>query len=464
MLTTVHAGAVHAGAFSRCPSVNRKLVSLADSPLCMWARSTLLWGFLVLVAAACLAGRAMAELMTGLFPDGVPGYDDGDGVTVETRLHPEQMPLGVREGIFDFRPRLDQSVGYSSNALPGPNRRGSWAVMTNPALKVASNWSRDAFGALVSVQDTRFLALPAQDRTDATISAGGRVDVGDDRLTVAAAHIDQHEDRGEIDTLASDRPIVFQLDDVRASYEVNDGRWRITPGVQVANWSYSGTTISGVPAGQSYRDRIVVQSGVTVHYHFEPLRSLVLMVRAVDQDYTRTPANQATESSTSYQMLAGIDYDDNAVWRWRALIGVEERRFANRRYAGQNNFVAEAGVGWSPSGVTSVKAIVSRETQDAAQEGVSGLVYSAARLVLDHEYLRDLLFRASIGLQRADFFQGGHQTGASAGLGVTWVMNRSARVSVTYDQTDLRGSSIATDSLVTGYSRGVGLVTMRLGL
>ena len=96
----------------------------------------------------------------------------------------------------------------------------------------------------------------------------------------------------------------------------------------------------------------------------------------------------------------------------------------------QNTLIAEAGVGWSPRGLTTVNATVSRETGDAAQEGVSGLVYSAARLTIDHEYLRNLLFRASLGLQRADFFQGGHQSGTTAGFGMTWVMNRSARLSL----------------------------------
>ncbi len=114
--------------------------------------------------------------------------------------------------------------------------------------------------------------------------------------------------------------------------------------------------------------------------------------------------------------------------------------------------------------MTTLSAVVSRDTEPAEQEGVSGLVYSSARLTIDHEYLRDLLFKASIGLQRADFFQGGHQTGTTAGVGMTWVLNRNARLLFTYDQTDLHGSSIATEALVTGYSRGVGLVTLQLGL
>jgi hypothetical protein len=430
----------------------------------MWARTTLLWGFLGLVLVVCLAGRAMAELMTALFPDGVPGYDRDAGVTVATRLHPEQMPLGLREDTFLFSPRLDQGVGYTSNALPGPNRRGSWQFVTAPSLTVASDWSNNAFGASVSAQDTRYLSLPSQSRTDGSVSAGGRIDIGDDKLTVAAAHVLAHEDRSQLDTIASDQPIAFQIDDVRASYAIADGRWTIVPSVQATNYSYDPTTVQGIPASQAYRDRVVVQSGVTVSYEFAPLRSGVLVLRAIGQDYTRTPSGQPSPNSSAYQVLAGIDYDDNSVWRWRLLAGGEARRFASPLYPQQNTLIAEAGVAWSPTGLTTVTAMLSRDTEDAAQEGVSGLVYSSARLTIDHEYLRDLLFHASIGLQRADFFQGGHQTGTTAGVGVTWVMNRNAKVLFTYDQTDLGAGSVPTGALATGYSRGVALVTVRLGL
>jgi hypothetical protein len=145
-------------------------------------------------------------------------------------------------------------------------------------------------------------------------------------------------------------------------------------------------------------------------------------------------------------------------------VGEEIRQFASRAYPAQSNLIVEAEVGWSPTGLTTVSATVSRETGDAAREGTSGLVYSAARLTIDHEYLRDLIFKASIGLQKAEFFQGGSQIGTTAEIGVTWVMNRSARVSFTYDQTDVHGSTSATAGPVTAYSRGVALLTMRLGL
>ena len=430
----------------------------------MWARSTLVWGFLTTALAVGLASTAVAEMMTGLFPEGVPGYGTEDGVTVQTRLHPELMPLGLHAGDFLFLPRLDEGFGYTSNVMPGSNGRGSWQVMTNPALAVSSDWSRSAFGALVSLRNTHYLSLPSQSRTDATISAGGRIDIGADNLTLAASHLAQHEDRGQIDSLASDRPIAFQLDDARASYTITEGRWSLTPSLDAAKWTYSDTTILGVPTRQAYRDRMVITTGLTTRYAFAPLRSLVLVMRAIDQNYTRTPNGQPSPDSTSYQVLTGVDYDDNAIWRWRMLIGGETRQFASPLYPRQNTVTAEAGVGWSPTGLTTINATISRGSEDAAREGVSGLINSSARVTIDHEYLRNVLFKASVGVQRADFFQGGQQTGTTAGVGVTWVMNRSARLSFTYDRTDLHGSESSAGDLATGYSRDIGMITFRLGL
>jgi hypothetical protein len=242
------------------------------------------------------------------------------------------------------------------------------------------------------------------------------------------------------------------------------GRWSIVPSLQMAQWSYGNTTILGVPSSQAYRDRLVTQASVTLRYELAPLRDLLFVVRAVGQDYTHTPAGQPSPNSVSYQMLAGLDYDDNSVWRWRMLLGGEARRFANPSYSAQNTVIAEAGVGWSPSGMTNISATISRNTEDAAQEGVSGLVYTSARLTIDHEYLRNLLFKASLALQQADFFQGGHQSGTSAGVGVTWLLNRSTRLSFTYDQTDLHSASIPAGQTSPGFSRGIGLVTLHLDL
>src|SRR6185437_9496311 len=107
---------------------------------------------------------------------------------------------------------------------------------TRPSLRVGSGWSRHALGAYVAADGRRYLDAPAQSRTDWTVSAGGALDIGRDRLTLSAAHLAQHEDRTQLGALATDRPLAFRLDDARASYDVTAGRWTVTPSVQVSSW------------------------------------------------------------------------------------------------------------------------------------------------------------------------------------------------------------------------------------
>ncbi|HET6607974.1 MAG TPA: outer membrane beta-barrel protein [Rhodopila sp.] len=420
--------------------------------------------FVALAGSICAIGRATAEILTALLPDSVPGYDAGPGITVETGEHPEQMPLGLREGPVVLAPKLEESAGYDSNALPGPHRRGSWEITTGATLAASTETSQATVGGVASLEDRRELALPAQSRTDGSVSAGSRIAVGQDEATVALAHVERHEDRGEIATIPSDRPVAFRVDDVRIGYTFHRARWSLTPDLEATDWRYDPTTIGGLPADQSYRNRLVFQAGVTLRYELAPLRDLVFVVRGIGQDYTDTPAGQVNPGSRSYQFLAGMSDQTDPVWHWRLLIGGEVRSFDAPLYRPQNTLIAEGGASWSPSATTTVWATISRETDAATEEGVSGLTYMAARLAIAHELRRNLLLNGWAAWQQQDDFQGGYQAGTHFGLSLTWMVNRMMRVALTYDQIDLRGSTQAAGATSPGYSRGLGLMSVRMGL
>jgi hypothetical protein len=410
-------------------------------------------------------GSAAAAWLDTLFPPGVPGYGDEPGVTVASRLRPETQPEGVRDGSFILHPAWEQSLGYDSNVLGGRTPMGSWVVGTRPSLLVASDWSRDAIGAYVAADDRRDLGAPAQSRTNWTASLGGSVDIGRDRLTLAVAHIDSHEDRTALDALPTDRPVQFQVDDFRASYAWASGRWTVTPNLEASSWRYGETSILGAPASQSYRDRTMLQGGITVSYELAPQRSLVFVTRAIGQDYAHRSPGGATLNSTGYQALGGFDYDDDAVWRYRLLLGAEHREFAAASFPARTAAIAEGEIAWMPTGMTTVTAAVTRSMEDAAQEGVAGFTYTTAKLTLDHELLRNLLLHAYVGLQRADFLQGGtQQTSYPLGVGATWLVNRNVQLSATYDFTEQRGSGTTAIPLSGNYTRDLALVTLRLGL
>ena len=416
----------------------------------------------VLAVAICAVGQAGAALLSALFPEGVPGFDAAPGVTVLSRARPAFDPLGLRAGAFTLWPELSESIGYDDNVLAGTRHRPSWTIATQPSLRLNSDWSRNSFAAYVSGSDTSYPELPAQGRTDVTASAGGTIDIGQDRLTLGAAHVVQHESRSQLDAVASDRPIAVTVDDARAAYAVASGRWTVTPAVEASTWRYGNTTILGMPASQAYRDRDVVAGGTTVRYDWGPLRSLLLVMRATGQRYTDQPRGQLSEDSIGYQAMVGFDYDADAVWRYRVLLGGETRQFA--AFHPHTDLIAEAEATWSPSGLTTVRGTLTRSIEDAAQQGVSGFTYTAARFTIDHEYLRNVLLSASAGLQRADFLQGGgSQNGYLAGAGVTWLLNRSVRLSATYNLTGVAGAHTGATIVSGDFTRQLTLLTLRLG-
>jgi hypothetical protein len=123
--------------------------------------------------------------------------------------------------------------------------------------------------------------------------------------------------------------------------------------------------------------------------------------------------------------------------------------------------VAEGELIWSPSGMDTVTATLTRSIEDAAQEGVSGYTYTAGTLIYDHEYARDILLQLTGGVQRADFLQGaGGQTALLFGAGVTWLIDRQMSASATYDFNDQQGGSVGTAG---PFTRSIGLLTLRFG-
>jgi len=425
-----------------------------------FARAAVPAAVLCVVISTCAAA---GQLLSGLFPDGVPGYGTAPGVTVLSRAHPALDPPGIPGGGFRFWPRLDETIGYDGNVFARPGGPGSWLVRTQPSVLAASDWSRHALGAYAALTGTNYLSVPGQSRVDGTVSVGAAMDIGEDHLTLGAAHVTRHEDRTGIDALPADRPVAVAVNDARVSHAMTWGRWTLTPNAEVSTWRYGAATILGAPVSQSWRDRTVLEGGVTLRYELAPSRNLILVSRVLDQNYAPPGAGQLSADSTSYQILTGLDYDDDTVWRYRVLIGAEDRQF--RAYSSRAGLLTEAEVIWTPSGLTTVRGGISRGIEDSAQEGVAGFTYTSVRLTIDHEYLRDVVVSASLGARRAVFLgAGGTQTGFSGGAGVTWLVNRWARLSATYERSAVRGALITAGASTGDYVRDLSLLTLRLGL
>jgi hypothetical protein len=422
------------------------------------------WKAAVLIPLlASLSSGAGAEWLESLFPPGITGYDVAPGVTVVSRLRPELNPGGIRAGSETFYPALEEGIGYDDNVLSAPSPVGSWVTSIHPSLLLKTVSVRDSLTAFAEIEDRRDLDAVAQSRIDGRAMLSGSTLVGNDQIGIAFEYLHSHEDRSDIDALPTDHPVPFRVATVRASYAWISGAWTLTPGLDISSWQFGDATIDGRPSNESYRDRLVFQGSATLAYEMAPQRSILLIARTIAQDYTHTLPAQVSPASTGYQFLAGLEYAEDSVWRYRFLFGGEYREFATTAYAGHGGLIAEAELAWMPTGLSTVTAALVRRIEDAAQEGIAEFTYNRATLRLDHELRRNLLLNGVITLQRADFAGGVQQSSWSAGAGITWLMNRRVSLLATYDFVAQRGTGNPSLQLPGNFKRDTALLTMRLG-
>ena len=410
-------------------------------------------------AALPLAPPARAQLIDRYFPAGLPGYGAAPGVTVQSRAREAYDPAGVRLGGVVVRPTLSTALGTTSNATGQPGGRGSAVAQTSGSLLAGTDWGRHAIGGYLSFDDQRVLSATAQSATAWTAALGGTMEIGRDQLVLGAAHLDLFQTARALNGLAIDRPGRFRVNNARASYTWRSGRLSVAPGLSLSDTTYDDVFVGGRRVVQRYRDRLATEGNVTTRWQLAPLRDLVLDLRAVSFSHARREPGQPSRDATAIAVLGGIDYATDAVWRVRALAGVQHRIFADPTLRPVTGPMAEASAIWSPSGLTTVTATLSRRTEDAAELSAVTYAFTGGRLAVDHELQRNVLLSASADLQRADTQQRrGHETLLGLGLGATWLINRQLRAAATWDWTTRRRSDGAT------VQEGIALLRLRVAM
>jgi hypothetical protein len=137
--------------------------------------------------------------------------------------------------------------------------------------------------------------------------------------------------------------------------------------------------------------------------------------------------------------------------------------------------VVEASVTWSPTGRTTFTGVLARTIEDPAAVGTGGYVYTRARVVVDHELLRNVLLQGYGGFESAKYLEaGGTQTNATFGAGIRWLLNRQLQLALDYsfarqDSPDSYATLAPFAASGAGlpsasYTRNLVLLTVRIAL
>ncbi|MCW3475473.1 outer membrane beta-barrel protein [Limobrevibacterium gyesilva] len=389
----------------------------------------------LLAASFALAAPASAQLVDTYFPAGLIGYGTSLGVTVASRERPEYDPPGVHAGSFVIRPQFATSVGYDSNAIFRTPGRSSMAVRNSGSVLATTNWSSDNANAFVSFDNVVYPDVSGQNYTAWSGTLGKVFDFGRDRLTLAASHLTLYQTSRDINTpQALNEPGQYQINNIRASFEATRGLFYLVPALQYTTYRYSNVIAGGQPLNQTNRNRDMLEGQLTTKIGDALLRDFAVVLRGASIHYTSPQVGQPNRDADAISVLAGIDHVASAVWRFRALAGYQVRWFHSSAFNTVSAPILEANVIYSPSGLTTVTATLTRAIQDAANEFAATYISTAARLTIDHELWRNVLLNGHVSLEQAQYQQGGgNEAFINGGTGVTWLVNRNVRIAATYD-------------------------------
>lgn len=411
-----------------------------------------------LAGASMSAREARAQLIENAYPRDVPGFDTAAGVSVTSRIQADTAWQNIPLGAELLHPQVTESAGYDSAILAG--QRPSWIITTAPSVTLTSTDGDTALGAVASASNARYLQAPDQSITDWTAAVGGTFDIADCKVTAAAAHFALHENDNALDAANYDTPLPYSVDALRLSALTPPARLVLEPSLDVTRFTFGSTTIGGAPAPQSYRDRLVAETGLTLSYGimgFDDPNRLQLVLRGAGAHYPNETYGQPPRDFVGASVLAGIEHDLDGIWGWRVALGMGTRIYS-QPYQDQYVPLAELALTWQPSERTTWHVALLRKIEAAQEEGVGGYVATVGGIAMDHEINRHLILHLGSDIERANYSDGSVQTIVSGRSSLLWLINTTLRVEAGMTLSDHRG--VAT----TPYGEDAFLLSITAGM
>ncbi len=390
----------------------------------------------VLVLAA-LAPAARAQLLARYLPQSIGPYEADPALAILQQGGGDYSAQGVRVENLVIRPNVTESAGYAQNPLGlVENAPGSAVFDTNASLSVQSDWSRNALGASVSIDDTRYPGERLANTTSSTAFLGGTLDIGDNSLSLGVGHVSGNLGSTDVLSFGQAAPVPYQSNDARVSYTQTLGRLSLTPAIDLTDFRFGRVVVGDDVVDDTVLNKNQIEGSLAARYEISGGHVLVAVLRETSGTLLHASAGTYLDS----QLLLGIDYVASALFRYDLLAGLERRQF-HGDIGAIDTPVAELAVMYFPTRLTTVTARFSREIADPTYNVTDDLTSTSGRLTLDQAYRRNVVWQARAGFDiGAANGTSGSRTDETAGTGVTWYVTRRISLALNYDFVHADGS------------------------
>jgi hypothetical protein len=381
--------------------------------------------------------------------------------------------LGMHAGAFTLYPAIELIGGYDSN--PGHVTGGAGASLytVSPELLAQSNWSRHELKADLRGSYTGYSpdTSPTLSRPNFNGKVDGRVDVTKDtRIDLGSRLLVSTDNPGSPNL----RPGLANLP-IFATYGGGAGigqkfsRFDLSIKGDAERTAYQNSTLTD-GSTESNDDRNYNQYGGTLRGGYE----LTPGVKPFVEIGADTRVHDLNADIAGYQRnskgltgMVGSTFELTRLLTGEVALGYTKRNYEDPRLPPLSGLIGGASLVWTANSLTNVKLTAKSSVGESTIAGVSGVLYRDVGLQVDHSFRRWLIGTAKLGFGLDTYVGADVITGIdpicdcvvtlpgggvdrqdkrfSAGLGLTYKLNRSVQIKGEFRQDWLRSNVTGSD-------------------
>ena len=424
-------------------------------------------------AAATVSPYDKSAEVTGSVAAGAPGAPPVQLGPIRTppkkrKAHTEPddpyAPLGIRAGAFDLFPAVELIGGYNTNPAREPGGQAAWFYTVAPELRVQSDWTRHEFKADLrgsyigySPDETPTLSRPYLNG-----KVDGRVDVTHDtRIDLGSRILVSTDNPGSPNLQAGLAKLpIYVVGGGTVGSGQRFNRFDVSIKGDVARTVYQNSILTDGSTA-SNDDRNFDQYAGTLRGAYElspgltPFAEVGIDTRVHDLNVDFSGYQRNSNGLTAN---VGAKFELTRLLTGEAALGYTQRVYEDPRLANIDGLIANGSLLWTASALTNVKLTAASSVGESTIAGVSGVLYRDIGVQVDHAFRRWLIGSLKlgygndnyVGLDRID-------NRYSAGVGLTYKLNRSMQIKGEFRQDWLRSNVEGVD-----YTASIFMLGLRL--
>ncbi|MEQ8378787.1 outer membrane beta-barrel protein [Parvibaculum sp.] len=385
----------------------------------------------------------LAALALGTSVAAANAQEGGPGAAYE--------PSGLRAGSFVILPSTELSATYSDNIFrTDTNTVDDFIFTIEPQVEVQSNWGRHALNLYAGLQHNFYDDNSDEDNTNWVVGTDGRLDItGNTNIEGELSYRRAHEERGTPAALAlAAEPTPYDALEAAVTLNQRFNRMTASVGASYADLDFDSVdAIGGGTINNDDRDREEFGQMLRLGYEVSPDTSVFVEGRLNQRRYDlQPPASAVNRDSDGYAVEAGLSFPATRLIRGEIGIGYQEQTYDSAAFDDVSGLAYHADVTWLATPLTTVRFGAGAEVGESTVGGSGGYLAQYGEVGVDHELLRNVILDGSFRFENADYEDVSRNDDyIDAGVGVSYLVNRYAKVRVGYDYAERSSDAVGLD-------------------